>query len=271
MSSLTQRPVQDAMRAVCAGIREWVRARPIGGLAALLSVLAAWVVLNNIDAGFYSGAHVPATYSLSGVAVVSIAALCLLAALAVSGKLVRTGHRPWLVYPATLLAASLATGISQWYVRDWLGLHFAFIETAANAGLRRLTTFVTGADTFILGAIAMLVYTRRRREIESLRSLAKMQLERQRLERDLLQSRLAAMQSVVEPQWLLDALASIRADYARNGSAAEMQLNELIDRLRARLNRATQAIESTHGCRHPSASVSMLQSRNGRGLTGWAT
>jgi hypothetical protein len=246
MNGPRPRRTSNTLRAAWAYLGHRPDARRLAELAALPSVLAAWVVLNNISAGFYSGGAVPATYSLSGAAVVSIMALSLSLALATARKLVRMGRRPWLAYSATLILASIATGVGQWYVRDLLGLQFSLFETADNVGWRRLTMFVTASDTFILGSIVMLVYTRRRRELESLRALHKMQLKRQGLERDLLQSRLAATEAMVDPEGLLRDLRNIKTAYEEGRGEAEAELNELIDRLRARLSHTTAIIELTN-------------------------
>lgn len=89
--------------------------------------------------------------------------------------------------------------------------------------------------TLIFGALlfAWLEMRRRNREIEE--RLIASQQERARLQRANLESRLAAMQAHVDPQFLFESLAAVHLEYATQTSRGAALLDRLIVYLRAAL------------------------------------
>ncbi len=94
--------------------------------------------------------------------------------------------------------------------------------------------------SFFIGlSYAVLEMSGRRRRAEL--AVAAEQREQAALARRLLESRLAAMQAQVEPQFLFDALVDIERLYARDASAAAGNLDRLIQYLRVALPRLRES------------------------------
>ena len=86
-------------------------------------------------------------------------------------------------------------------------------------------------------SLAFAVLEFRRRREGSLQVLQAAMGEQAQLSRRLLESRLAAMQAQVEPQFLFDSLVDVQATYARSSSAGEQVMDRLINYLRVALPR----------------------------------
>jgi len=95
--------------------------------------------------------------------------------------------------------------------------------------------FLTWSGFFVLAAE---VICRRRRTNEAIRVA---QREQASLARDVLESRLAAMQAQVEPQFLFDTLVDIEELYQRDAARAADNLDRLITYLRVALPRLREA------------------------------
>jgi hypothetical protein len=108
--------------------------------------------------------------------------------------------------------------IPNWLMQTSLGLDVAFF-TGLSFGVLEMSE------------------RRRRAEL----AVAAEQREQAALARRLLESRLAAMQAQVEPQFLFDALVDIERLYARDASAAADNLDRLIEYLRVALPRLREA------------------------------
>ena len=164
-------------------------------------VMAGWVLADRTEGGRWSR---PARHAL---------ALAVSATLAVA------------IVPQLLSAAGLGMpfeikmndrtfAIPAWsmYVESWVSI-------AVYAGL----------------TIAVLE-VRRRRE-RSLQVLAASRSEQAQLSHELLESRLAAMQAQVEPQFLFDTLVDVQATYDRDTAAGTTVMDRLINYLRVALPR----------------------------------
>jgi hypothetical protein len=81
----------------------------------------------------------------------------------------------------------------------------------------------------------------RRRRAQAQRALDDSLSEQAALSRQVLESRLAAMQAQVEPQFLFDTLVGIEQLYARDAVVASTQLDRLITYLRVALPRLREA------------------------------
>jgi len=98
-----------------------------------------------------------------------------------------------------------------------------------------------GLDVVFFGGLsyAVLEMSRRHRRTEG--AVDTERREQAALARQLLESRLAAMQAQVEPQFLFDALVDIERLYARNASTAASNLDRLIQYLRVALPRLRES------------------------------
>jgi hypothetical protein len=106
---------------------------------------------------------------------------------------------------------------------DWVMQLCCFLDVATFAGL----------------SYAALEMSDRRRRTEN--ALNAERREQTALARQLLESRLAAMQAQVEPQFLFDALVDIERLYLRNAGAAAANLDRLINHLRVALPRLRES------------------------------
>jgi Histidine kinase len=95
--------------------------------------------------------------------------------------------------------------------------------------------FVAWSGLFIAAAEVI-----RRRSLTN-EAIRASQREQATLTRDVLESRLAAMQAQVEPQFLFDTLVDIEKLYQRDGAGAADQLDRLITYLRVALPRLREA------------------------------
>ena len=84
----------------------------------------------------------------------------------------------------------------------------------------------------LIGGFVTFVYADLQRNRESATRLHAATLRRTHAARDVLQTRLLAMQARVEPQFLFDTLARIREIYRRDAKAGQQTLDDLIVHLR---------------------------------------
>ncbi|MEP6609508.1 MAG: histidine kinase [Burkholderiaceae bacterium] len=127
---------------------------------------------------------------------------------------------------AVLVGATLSTA-SEWnlrqYVIGWGNFGNPWIPVSA------LYNFMWRA---LLGGLATFVYADWQRNRESVERLHAAELERTRVARDVLQTRLQAIQARVDPQLLFDTLARIRKLYDDNPAQGQRVLDHLIVFLR---------------------------------------
>jgi hypothetical protein len=90
-------------------------------------------------------------------------------------------------------------------------------------------------DSLLICGFVTAGYYYRRRGLERFARLRAAQLERARLTRQTLESRLQAMQACIEPEFLFDTLAEVERRYDADPKGAERMLDDLIVYLRAAL------------------------------------
>lgn len=101
----------------------------------------------------------------------------------------------------------------------WVRIVSLWVEVAIHSGL----------------AFAVLEFRRRRERSQQVLQAAV--AEQAQLSRRLLESRLAAMQAQVEPQFLFDSLVDVQATYSRSAAAGDQVMDRLINYLRVALPR----------------------------------
>jgi hypothetical protein len=170
-----------------------------------------------------------------------LGALFVLLATLCADEAVSRGARPARAYPVALLIASIITAVTQWYGRLWFGPSGMPIDAQ---GIRLV---LAGLDVGLLGGLAMLAYVNRRIADQILEGVREAELRRVRLERQLIESRLAAAEAQVDPQTLFGALADIRNGFERAAPDADRRLGNLIQDLRAALARTTIPTEPGAG------------------------
>jgi hypothetical protein len=179
-------------------------------------------------------------------AVVAACALMVLpVALYADAALGRGARIAWVVLLAVVTTAAiclLVSAISQ----AFFGFH---ADSAwARRDEDRNAYIVGGLDNGVLAVFAMIVFLNSRLARRIAARVSEAELLRIQLERQLVESRLAATQAQVDPQQMLDELLRVRAGLAAGEVGAEASLDELIRQLRNALARtvlAGQAQQST--------------------------
>ena len=162
------------------------------------------------------------------------AAFLLVVAALVAAEAVRRGAAPLRAYGVALLSAAGAAAGVQFTLRRQLGIHPVHGDMAPLVVKEWLWVCSDVQTVVLLGGIGLLAFYNRRSVERILRNVRLAELTRVRLERALVESRLAAAQTQVDPRALFDALAQIRNLYASSSPEADRALENLILTLRAR-------------------------------------
>jgi hypothetical protein len=101
-----------------------------------------------------------------------------------------------------------------------------------------ITLFV---ETALYSGLGVAVLEMRRRRAQALRQLEAARGAQTQLARELLESRLAAMQAQVEPQFLFDTLVDVQATYDRDAGRGADAMDRLINYLRVALPRLRES------------------------------
>jgi len=110
-----------------------------------------------------------------------------------------------------------------------------------------------GFDTFfyrhamyslVVCGLVTFIYVSRRWAVQRLGALRAVQLERAEVEKRVLESRLAAMQARVEPQFLRETLAQVERLYESDAQAADRLLKDLIVYLRAAIPQTSDPVST---------------------------
>jgi len=141
---------------------------------------------------------------------------------------------------ATLPLAGIASGAALWIY----GFVFGLSEAQARLWPRALIE--TSFHMYIYGAFVMLVYMNQRTADRIMENFRRAELRRVQLENQLIDSRLATAEAQIDPTMLFGALRNIKWGYERSAPEAEVELNTLIQSLRAALAK-TVAVRDTEG------------------------
>lgn len=150
----------------------------------------------------------------------------------------------------SLAQALTTTGWRRVVLMIACGLAAAFVQAALSMvwntfspfGVMR-TVIVSSISTAMylaweyaaVAVAAALFYAAREREAQLASAARASELEHQRVQRTMMESRLAVLRARVEPEFLFAALEDVRGLYRRDGAAADEMLDALIVYLRAAL------------------------------------
>ncbi len=157
-----------------------------------------------------------------------VAAFTFLACVLVADEAVRQGAARVRTYVVAVLAASALFAAIDSAIRYYLT---DFFEGAAPYW-KPVHAVSTLMWTSVLGGFATFVYADLKRNRESAARLQAATLRRARAARDVLQTRLQAMQARVEPQFLFDTLDRIGEIYERDAAKGQRTIDDLIVYLR---------------------------------------
>lgn len=204
----------------------WRKLLAIEGIAGVVGILR-WFELQQY--------HLPA-FLLAGSAFnLMIGALLLLIAALCADELVNRGARPRVAYSLALLTASAVTAVAEWYARLWFG------PAGMPTNLMAQQMAIAFVDIASYGGIGVLAYANRRTADRILENMRRAELKRVRLERQLIESRLATTQAQMDPNMLFATLGEIRDDMQRAAPGADGKLDGLIQRLRTALTKTVVA------------------------------
>jgi LytS/YehU family sensor histidine kinase len=137
-----------------------------------------------------------------------------------------------------LVCVALAIGGALLTLGDIIFLGTTILNENIHAGViaSRWSWFLSSYWlTIAFGGLGLLLQVSARRAQEATQRLRAAEMDRQTAQKNVVESRLSAMQARVEPQFLFDALDRIQHAYLRDPDGAERQLDHLITYLRAAL------------------------------------
>jgi len=138
----------------------------------------------------------------------------------------------WWPYPLAVIAGVAVGTILLWLVSQCLlGLATAFHEEGSP---EPVTTFMFrhGIHGLMICGLATVGYVLWRRANQRQAALRAMQIDRARVEKQVLNLRLAALQARVEPRFLLDALGRVERQFETDSRVGFGMLNDLVAYLR---------------------------------------
>ena len=207
------------------------RVRPRHAAWALGFAVAIHVVatLSSLNKTFMA----PATFLKSGLLIEFLCVLLAMAAVLLADEWVSRGARRWPTYLLCLSTGLALASWAQWELRAALGwLTMLSNQTRTVTITQPLQLFL---QMLLWAGLACVIYVKQSRARQAQAQLHAAALVRVVAERRTLESKLQAMQARVEPQFLFNTLAQVRALYESDASAAHRMLSELIGYLRAAL------------------------------------
>lgn len=211
---LSPRAVLDAWRGIT---RSVVRVTFLIGTGYFLYCAIVFAGGNHHGLGRVPGAWLPLFVYAQTAAFALM--LCVLVADRVTGRdAKRRGAYVWAV-----VAGSAAGAIG----------HSTVVGLVGNVPPSLEVALYLGIELAMLAGGAVFIYLDRRRAQAALARMHAAELERVEASKHMLESRLQAMQARVEPTFLFNTLAQVKALYERDAARGERVLDELIAYLRA--------------------------------------
>lgn len=173
----------------------------------------------------------------------TVAAFLLVLAALCAAEAVRRGTPPLRAYSLALAGAAGASAGMQFVCRQVLAIH-ATSRLASVAVNEWVWIGSDAVNVILLGGIALLAFYNHRSVGRILQSVRTAELRRVRLERELIESRLATAQAQIDPRTLFDSLARIRNLYGSCPAEADRALQDLIETLRSRRSAIAAAPEA---------------------------
>jgi LytS/YehU family sensor histidine kinase len=168
----------------------------------------------------------------------------MLAAWAIADRSSGRLARPWRLTLGVLLGAAVVIALAP-HVVDWLGLDLMpdrRVEEDPREIIPVWAYWTAGfLDISFITGLAVAVLEMFRRRLNAQRALEAARKEQAHLARELLESRLAAMQAQVEPHFLFDSLVDVLATYDRSADRGADVMDRLITYLRVALPRLRES------------------------------
>jgi hypothetical protein len=147
-------------------------------------------------------------------------------------------HRWWLYVAAVAVGCVIGSSMLWLITGRLLGLPTAYGPGPGVAEGFDTFFYRHATHNLVICGMVTFVYVRQRWAAHSVAALRALQLERATIEKQVLESQLAAMQARVEPEFLRTTLAQVERMYEVDARAADRLLNDLITYLRAAIPRS---------------------------------
>ena len=178
------------------------------------------------------GSDGSASASYLSLLVVNVAmAFCMMLTTFVADEFVALGAPRIRVYAAGVVTGSASGALAQWLARRALA-QFPQPIPGVRLDLLNANPLFVFFEYLIWGSICVWIYVNRRDEMRARGRATASQLLRAQTQRRALEAQLQALQAQVEPQFLLDTLASVRDRYLHDAEAGNAALGALIAYLR---------------------------------------
>ncbi len=178
----------------------------------------------------YFARPVPLGPALNGILTMQFNGFAVLFAVLLADHASPPPFRRWSLYVLAVVVGAFVGSTLLWFVTQRL-----FEIRTAYGFPEPFDTYLYrhGTHALVVCGMVTFIYVWRRWATARLTALRAVQLERARVEKRVLESRLAAMQARVEPQFLRNTLAQVERLYDIDAQAADRVLKELIIYLRA--------------------------------------
>jgi hypothetical protein len=219
--------------ALLAAIRQ-ISWRSVTITVAIMAALDLWLIVEIANRGEHHQLPAGESY-VSGALINLVMAFCIMFTTFVADELVASGARRLPTYAWAVALGSAAAALTQWQVHEWLGLRTQF----DLPGIPRETTIMQPMIIFfeylIWGSIIVFIYVNHRTALFATTRMNAAQVRRADVQRRTLESQLQVLQARVEPQFLFNTLAQVRALYEIDPAKGGQMLGDLIVYLRAAL------------------------------------
>jgi len=172
-------------------------------------------------------------------------AALLVLVLSVADTAVEGGARALRTYALGLAAGALMASVLQWELLEALGMGTFLRSMHLPVEHRRMQMGFVVVSNLMVGGLLLWVHVQWRAARRGAQALHRAEHERHALAQQAETSRLLALQSRIEPQWLFDVMAHIRTLWRRDRGAGAMLLDDTIATLRNAM--PPPAMQSTLG------------------------
>ncbi|TMG82200.1 MAG: hypothetical protein E6H78_15170 [Betaproteobacteria bacterium] len=227
-------PIASGLRGALQAALRRVSWRVIGTTLAITVALDAWLVFD-IAYQRVSWRAPAAEEYVSGAIINLLMAFCIMFTTLVADEWVARGAKRVPAYAWAVVIGSAAAALVQWEVRQWLHLRaWNDVPDIAHesATMQPAAVFF---EYLIWGSIIVFIYVNRRTALLATARMNAARVQRADAQRRTLESRLQALQARVEPQFLFNTLAQVRALYESDPAKGGQMLGDLIVYLRAAL------------------------------------
>ena len=226
-------PFAADLRAALQAATQHVSWRVVATTLAIMIALDAWLVF---DIAYQVGTKLRGAEGyISGAIINLLMAFCIMFTTLVADELVARGAKRLSAYAWAVVIGSAAAGFAQWEAHQWLHLSAWGGVTGIAHEVAATQPVIVFFEYLIWGSIIVLIYVNYRTALLATARTNAARVRRADVQRRMVESRLQALQARVEPQFLFNTLAQVRALYENDPAKGGQMLGDLIVYLRAAL------------------------------------